>query len=260
MPRSSTACRARTTAADVELLKSCAAEALAARGQIRRVKRRLAALVEKDAVLRKHVAIVGAATACVLRVAVGDPRDYRCGEAYRKAMGLNLKERSSGRHQGQLKITKRASSLARRWLYFAALRLVQRPPVRGWYQAKRAKDKGRGNGGAVAVMRKLALALYAVVVHDENFALVRLIAYSQLRELRELTYGSGGSDSSRSTGGTSTPLRESQARKRAACSRLADFRSANHCNRDALSLANSRCLGILSRMSSHSLNSVSSPA
>ena len=34
-------------------------------------------------------------------------RDYHCAEAYRKAMGLNLKERSSGRYQGQLKITKR---------------------------------------------------------------------------------------------------------------------------------------------------------
>lgn len=165
----------RMNSADVELVKACAAEALAARQHIRQAKRRLAALAEKDAVLKKHAAIVGPATACVLRVAVGDPRDYHCGEAYRKALGLNLKERSSGRHHGKLKITKRGPSLARRWLYFAALRLVQQPPVRGWYEAKRAKDKGRGNGGVVAVMRKLALALYAVVVHEEDFALARLI-------------------------------------------------------------------------------------
>ncbi len=165
----------RMNAADVELLKACAAQAWAAQVQIRATKRRLAAWVKQDPVLQKHAAIVGAATACVLRVAVGDPRDYHCGEAYRKAMGLNLKERSSGKHQGQLKIAKRGSSRARRWLYFAALRIVQQPPVRGWYEAKREKDKGRGNGGVVAVMRKLALALYAVVVHDQDFVLARLI-------------------------------------------------------------------------------------
>lgn len=167
----------RMHAADVEFVKACAAEALTARGHIRQAKRRLAALAEKDAVLTKHAAIVGPATACVLRVAIGDPRDYHCGEAYRKAMGLNLKERSSGRYHGKLKITKRGPSLARRWLYFAALRLVQQAPVRTWYEAKRAKDKGRGNGGVVAVMRKLALALYAVVVHEENFSLPRLIGH-----------------------------------------------------------------------------------
>jgi hypothetical protein len=60
-------------------------------------------------------------------------------------------------------------------LYFAALRLVQQSPVRGWYEAKRTKDKGRGSGGVVAVMRKLALALYAVVVQDQTFVLARLI-------------------------------------------------------------------------------------
>lgn len=167
----------RMNAADVEFVQACAAEALTARKHIRQAKRRLAALAEQDAVLAKHAAIVGPATACVLRVAVGNPRDYHCAEAYRKAMGLNLKERSSGRHQGKLKITKRGPSLARRWLYFAALRLVQQAPVRNWYEAKRAKDKGRGSGGVVAVMRKLALALYAVVVHEEQFVLARLIGH-----------------------------------------------------------------------------------
>jgi hypothetical protein len=37
-------------------------------------------------------------------------------------MGLNLAERSSGKWQGKLKISKRGSSKVRRWLYMAALR------------------------------------------------------------------------------------------------------------------------------------------
>ena len=65
---------------------------------------------------------VGIATACVLWTCVGDPRNYHAAAAYRKAMGLNLKERSSGAYQGQLRISKRGSARARQWLYFAALR------------------------------------------------------------------------------------------------------------------------------------------
>jgi transposase len=118
---------------------------------------------------------VGKATACVLRVSVGDPQDYHCGEAYRKAIGLNLKERSSGQHQGKLKITKRGPSLARRWLYFSAMRTIQQAPVRSWYEAKRCKDKDHGKGALVAVMRKLALALHVVATRGETFALERLL-------------------------------------------------------------------------------------
>ncbi len=165
----------RMNEANVELLKSYARQARAAAAEIRQAKRRLTAWAKEDPSLQTHAEIVGPNTACVLRVAVGDPRDYHCGEAYRKAMGLNLKERSSGKHQGKLKITKRGPSLARRWLYFAALRTIQRPPVRAWYEAKRTKDKDRGNGAVVAVMRKLALALYAVAVHGQSFSLERLL-------------------------------------------------------------------------------------
>ena len=144
------------------LIKRCAQQTLAAEAEIRQAQRRLEAFVEQDPRLEAEAQVVGKATACVLRVAVGDPRDYHCGEAYRKAIGLNLKERSSGKHQGKLKITKRGPSLARRWLYFAAMRTIQKAPVRSWYEAKRRKDKDRGNEALVAVMRKLALALHVV--------------------------------------------------------------------------------------------------
>lgn len=97
------------------------------------------------------------------------------GPAYRKAAGLNLKERSSGRYRGQLKITKRGPALARRWLYFAAMRMVQDPAVKPWYEAKKAKDKDRGKGALIAVMRKLALALHAVGAQGATFDARRLL-------------------------------------------------------------------------------------
>jgi transposase len=157
------------------LIKRCAKQTLAAEAEIRKAKRRLEAFVEQDPRLAAEAQVVGKATACVLRVSVGDPRDYHCGEAYRKAIGLNLKERSSGKHQGKLKITKRGPSLARRWLYFSAMRTIQQAPVRSWYEAKRRKDKDHGNGALVAVMRKLALALHVVATRGETFSLERLL-------------------------------------------------------------------------------------
>lgn len=47
---------------------------------------------------------------CVLWVELGDPSEYHCGSAQRKAMGQNLAELSSGKRQGKLKISKRGSS------------------------------------------------------------------------------------------------------------------------------------------------------
>jgi hypothetical protein len=77
-------------------------------------------------------------------------------------MGLNLKERSSGRWKGHLKITKRGSSQARRWLYFAGLRYCRDPWLAGWYQKKKSRGEGYAMRTVVALMRKLSLALYYV--------------------------------------------------------------------------------------------------
>jgi transposase len=78
-------------------------------------------------------------------------------------LGLNLKERSSGKHQGRLMITKRGSGRARKYLYLAALRLVREDPVvKLWYAAKVRRDGGKKMRALVAIMRKLALALWHV--------------------------------------------------------------------------------------------------
>ena len=75
-------------------LQEWARQALAARGEVRRAKRELERLGASHEVIQRQGRVVGVATACVLWVYLGDPRDYDSGEAYRKAMGLNLAERS----------------------------------------------------------------------------------------------------------------------------------------------------------------------
>ena len=107
--------------------------------------------------------VVGKTTAAVLVTEVGDGREFRSVGAYVKAFGLNLKERSSGKHKGQLKLTKRGSSRARQYLWLATCRWLQKDRVaRAWYEAKVARDGGRRAKAVTALMRKLVKALFHV--------------------------------------------------------------------------------------------------
>jgi transposase len=157
-------------------VRDYAAQALQARQQAAQAERRLRVLARGHPVLEAQGRVVGVPTACVLWVSSGDPRKYATAAAYRKALGLNLAERSSGTCQGQLHISKRGSARSRQWLYFAVLRLVQRAGVRGWYEAKKAQRPTEAKRVLVAVMRKLALALYHVGVHGVAFEAGRLFA------------------------------------------------------------------------------------
>jgi transposase len=161
---------------DVRRLQEQAAQARQARRDMGVCRRRLAELAAGNDVIAAQARAVGEATACVLWVQVGDPRAYSCAAAYRKAMGLNLTERSSGRWQGGLHISRRGPGEARRWLYYAALRLVRRAGVRSWYEAKKSRDGGRAGRALVGVARKLALALYRVGTSGEPFEAQRLFA------------------------------------------------------------------------------------
>lgn len=153
-----------------------AGQALQARRHGEQGQRRLRLLARGHDVLEAQGRVVGVPTACVLWAQTGDPRKYYAAGAYRKAMGLNLVERSSGEYQGAVHISKRGSACSRQWLYFAALRLVQKAGVRSWYEAKKARDPDAAKRVLVALMRKLALALYQVGVQQQAFDPRRLFA------------------------------------------------------------------------------------
>jgi len=170
---------------DLHRMQQYAGQALAARSEIARSKRRLEKLAHGNAVIQAQAEAVGMATACVLWVCLGPASAYHCGEAYRKAMGLNLAERSSGMYQGKLKISKRGFGQVRRWLYFAALRLTAQSPVSRWYRRKKAKDGERAKRAVIGVMRKLALALYAVGAEGATFQAGRLFPGRQLGQCRQ---------------------------------------------------------------------------
>jgi transposase len=152
------------------------------RRKIAAAKRQLGKLAKGNASIEAQAPAVGLATACVLHVCLGDVRNYPNAGAYRKAMGLNLKERSSGQYIGKLKITKRGQRLCRKWLYFSALRLMQKSPkTRRWAAAKKQRDGGKGQGkrAVIGVMRRLALAAYQVGANGAEFDAERLFGGSR---------------------------------------------------------------------------------
>ncbi|HHB12410.1 MAG TPA: IS110 family transposase [Chromatiales bacterium] len=148
-------------AAERAHLQWLADEALAAHRAVRQIEREIERHVVQDRVLTSLAMIVGKVSAAVLMAALGSPLDYPEAGSYLKAYGLNLKERSSGKHQGQLKITKRGSPVGRFYLYFAALRLIARDPVvKQWYALKRRRPGAVKTKCVIALMRKLAKALW----------------------------------------------------------------------------------------------------
>jgi transposase len=120
---------------------------------------------------------IGGGTLAAIWVHAGDPRDYSSGGALVKALGLSLKERSSGKRKGELAITKRGSSQARRWIYFWALRAIQREELKTWFEEFIRVGRKSGDGkqehrrmkAVVAVMRKLPRGLRHAMIHGEAF-------------------------------------------------------------------------------------------
>ena len=148
-------------ASEKRFMQALAIELKHSRLQGLSAKEALEAAIDSDEELYELGKLIGRVTTAVLLSFHLDPRKFNCARSYQKAMGLNLKEKSSGRYVGQLKLTKRGSSKARQYLYFAVLRLIQNNPlVKQWYENK--LDPKAKNKTVIAVMRKLAKALWHV--------------------------------------------------------------------------------------------------
>lgn len=149
--------------AERALLRELAEDLLRTRKRLKELERQIKAEVKQTAELRNMAAVVGHTTSAVLMATQGSPLAYPDARSYQKSLGLNLKERSSGKHKGQLKLTKRGPSLGRRYAYFATLRLINSDPVVSrWVKAKAERDGGAKSKAVTAVMRKLAKALWHV--------------------------------------------------------------------------------------------------
>ncbi len=158
-----------------EFVMLVASEARRAHKLASKVKKRLEALSESEGASKELAPVVGKAS-------LGNPQKYESATAYLKASGLNLKEKSSGKQQGGLHVTKRGPGIVRLFLYLAALRLIQRDRiVAAWYQKKVQRQGGTAKSKAVvAIMRKLVLALWSVA-RGEAFDSSKLFDATRLR-------------------------------------------------------------------------------
>ncbi len=171
-----TTCGVPISVGELAWLQEIARQAQAALAEVITCEKRLQGIAQSHASMSPLVSQVGAVTLCVIWSTVGDPRQYTSSGAFLKALGLNLKELSSGQRNGQLAISKRGPSLARKLLYYWAMRGVQQPGVKRWYdefQKVGSRKKGSGEHramkGLVAVMRKLCRSLWYVHQHGLEF-------------------------------------------------------------------------------------------
>lgn len=154
-------------------LQALAEEMRHSRCQGKATKKVLEAHVVTDAGLNEMALIIGKLTTAILLSLHLDPRHYANAQSYLKALGLNLTEKSSGLKQGQLKLSKRGSARARKYLYFAVLRLLKNNPlIAEWFRNK-ANPKTRSKT-VIALMRKLAKALWHLA-RGERFDARKLV-------------------------------------------------------------------------------------
>jgi transposase len=171
------------TAGERELLQRLCAELGRQRTEAHRAERWVVKLSQEDEALRAMSSVVGKSSAVGIQAAVGAPKRYGKARQFLKAIGINLKDNSSGKaKKGGLHITKRGNSMARRLLFLAALRKVKDDPlVRTWYELRVHKEGGSRIKALVAVMRKLAAALWHLGVHGGLFDARRLFAVGPLQ-------------------------------------------------------------------------------
>lgn len=179
------------TAAQSAWIGEVASKALATLREVQSCEKELKKLISGEETMSRYAAAVGAPTLSGIWSMVGDPRQYDSSGAFVKALGLNLKERSSGRREGQLAITKRGPSKARRWIYFWALRAIQREELSPWYAsftrvggATSGKQEHRKMKALVAIMRKLCRGLWYSMTHDEDFDYSKLLEPKASRKKR----------------------------------------------------------------------------
>jgi transposase len=153
-------------------MQSIAGRLLELRESIREAKDRLDELQDDYEPARRIRAFAGTIVGGVVVGEVGDPREFSAAAAFEKAAGLNLVEDTTGR-QGQhtnqhdappVRISKRGSSRARKYLFVAVQRWIKRCEVaRAWYQRKVKQHAGCDSPSVVAMvalMRKMIRLLY----------------------------------------------------------------------------------------------------
>lgn len=170
------------TEVEVQCLQELAREGRRRYRDRQEARQRLARFSKEEKTTAQLARRVGSVTAAVVVGELGPLTDYPHRGGLLKAAGLNLKEVSSGRRQGQLALSKRGSGRLRQYLYLAVLRWIQKDRwARAWFEQKVQRQGGLGKRKAlVALMRKLLCGLWWVA-KGERFDSRKLFDTRRLR-------------------------------------------------------------------------------
>jgi transposase len=174
------------TASEQRLLQELGRRMLESRRQLSEAERAALQVAREVPAMKPLSDFIGPMTTAIFLAFIGDPGQFSSARTLLKMLGLNLRERSSGKFKGQLKISKRGNSVVRRWLYLAALRLMKEDRVvRAWVDHKAQRSGGMKMKAIIALMRKIVSSLRHVT--DGNpFDSTKLFDVKRLKRMRAL--------------------------------------------------------------------------
>lgn len=105
---------------------------------------------------------IGEVTAAGIIGEVGNFEDFHNQKAIIKLSGLNLYEVSSGKHKGEIKISKRGRSLLRKILFYAAINAVRRGGIFHDYYHRLIGNGMIKKKALIAVSRKLLKLMFSL--------------------------------------------------------------------------------------------------
>jgi transposase len=114
---------------------------------------------------------LGIVTVAGLIGEIGDFTKFTTQAEIAKLAGLDLYEVSSGKRQGQRRISKRGRSLLRKILYYAAMQTIRKNGIMYDYYQRLIGRGMKSMMALVAVSRKLLRIIFAIVRDDTEFKL-----------------------------------------------------------------------------------------
>jgi transposase len=114
---------------------------------------------------------LGIVTVAGLIGEIGDFTKFTTQSEIAKLAGLDLYEVSSGKRQGQRRISKRGRSLLRKILYYAAMQTIRKNGIMHDYYQRLIGRGMKSMMALVAVSRKLLRIIFAIVRDDTEFVL-----------------------------------------------------------------------------------------
>jgi len=140
---------------------------------IAELEHEMATTLQRIPYSRKLLSIkgLGIATVAGLIGEVGDFTKFTTQSEIAKLAGLDLYEVSSGKRQGQRRISKRGRSLLRKILYYAAMHTIRKNGIMHDYYQRLIGRGMKRIMALVAVSRKLLRIIFAIVRDDTEFIL-----------------------------------------------------------------------------------------